>query len=345
MKTTPATSSQVIHLPAHLFASAGDKTRPFISSAYVDGEERSVVATNGRSMAILTIPFKGTLRTGFITPELWAKVKKDKKPKEPFALDPIAGTLNGIPYPEKHPEGHNFPRWKSVVPAFQPSHRIHFDPELLFDLAQSLRNDPKQKAVTLEFSPDGEAPIRILTSAGQGVLMPMKIEGFGPSGQLERSNGKRATKAENPAPAPPIEREPARQAPETPATPTPAPTPVNAPSPEAARPKFQGPKAKPRAEAVEATAPPELTRNEKRNGIELRFNGKPSEAVRDSMKAHGFRWLPSQPGQPWAARYSEEAWVFATSLAEARSTTTHPVLPESTSEQVLEAPPNINLDF
>ena len=61
-----------------------------------------------------------------------------------------------------------------------------------------------------------------------------------------------------------------------------------------------------------------LSRNAERNGIELRFNGKPADATRDAMKARGFRWLPGKPGQPWAARYSEEAWVLATALAEGR---------------------------
>lgn len=64
-----------------------------------------------------------------------------------------------------------------------------------------------------------------------------------------------------------------------------------------------------------ATGRPEITRNAEKDGIELRFNGKPDDATREAMKARGWRWYPGQPGQPWAHKYNEEDWIFAQSLA------------------------------
>jgi hypothetical protein len=71
----------------------------------------------------------------------------------------------------------------------------------------------------------------------------------------------------------------------------------------------------PRTPTPPATSPPVLTRNQEKNGIELRFNGKPDDVTRERMKAAGFRCYFKQPGIPWCAKYSEEAWVFATNLA------------------------------
>lgn len=71
----------------------------------------------------------------------------------------------------------------------------------------------------------------------------------------------------------------------------------------------------PKAEVPPATRPPVMTRNEDKNGIELRFDGKPSAEDLAAMKSHGFRWRPRQPGKPWCARYSEERLVFALQIS------------------------------
>lgn len=53
-------------------------------------------------------------------------------------------------------------------------------------------------------------------------------------------------------------------------------------------------------------------RNEKMNGIEIRFPSKPSEEVRTSLKRRGFRW--SRPQQMWYARHSTDKWNWAIEL-------------------------------
>jgi hypothetical protein len=101
----------------------------------------------------------------------------------------------------------------------------------------------------------------------------------------------------------------------------------------------KGPKEKPHVSM--ATRPPVVSHNAERNGIELRFDGKPGDATRESLKAHGWRWLPGQPGQPWAVRYSEEEWLFANHLANGDAYTPMPAAPP-----VIKAPVNLGfLDF
>lgn len=53
--------------------------------------------------------------------------------------------------------------------------------------------------------------------------------------------------------------------------------------------------------------------NEEKNGIELYFNDKPTEEIRDNLKAHSFRW--AKYNKCWYAKQSEENISFANSLA------------------------------
>ncbi|QWU14398.1 hypothetical protein SAMN04487895_101707 [Paenibacillus sophorae] len=55
-----------------------------------------------------------------------------------------------------------------------------------------------------------------------------------------------------------------------------------------------------------------LTINEEKNGIELKFNGKPSSDIITSLKENGFRW--SSYGGKWWAKQTEERLAFAQSL-------------------------------
>lgn len=116
-----------------------------------------------------------------------------------------------------------------------------------------------------------------------------------------------------------------------------------APAPAApAAPASAAPLAKtdrPKKEVPPATAPPVMRRNEQHQGIELRFNGKPDDATREAMKAHGFRWLPRQEGQPWAAKYTEERWVFATEISEQTAETIVRPLSHAAASELPDAPP------
>lgn len=101
-----------------------------------------------------------------------------------------------------------------------------------------------------------------------------------------------------------------------------------APAPAAKPERSDKPAAKDKPAPSPASAPPVLSRNADRDGIELRFNGKPGEAIRAALKEHKFRWLPGQPGQPWAVKFSEEAWLFANHLAHGSAFTPMPPAPE-----------------
>lgn len=87
---------------------------------------------------------------------------------------------------------------------------------------------------------------------------------------------------------------------------------------------------------------PVLSRNAEKNGIELRFPEKPTDAVRAEMKSHGFKWAAKQPGQPWYARYSEERWVFAMDLSGQGITPADTIEPESMSPAPTESEPEVS---
>lgn len=52
--------------------------------------------------------------------------------------------------------------------------------------------------------------------------------------------------------------------------------------------------------------------NQEKNGIEIYFDGKPSEDIRNNLKAHGFRW--AKYNKCWYAKQSEETINFANSF-------------------------------
>jgi hypothetical protein len=58
--------------------------------------------------------------------------------------------------------------------------------------------------------------------------------------------------------------------------------------------------------------PPALTVNKPRNGLELRFSGKPSDEIRAEMKGHGWRW--SRFGGCWYHRDTAANRAFAEAL-------------------------------
>jgi hypothetical protein len=59
----------------------------------------------------------------------------------------------------------------------------------------------------------------------------------------------------------------------------------------------------------------ELIHNNEKNGIELKFNGKPSEGTRELLKENGFRW--SKFSKVWYIKQSEKALLFAESFVSA----------------------------
>lgn len=55
-----------------------------------------------------------------------------------------------------------------------------------------------------------------------------------------------------------------------------------------------------------------MTMNNAKQGIEIRFNGKPDSSIIGSLKDNGFRWSPKQ--KMWYAKQSEDRLAFATTL-------------------------------
>ncbi len=69
---------------------------------------------------------------------------------------------------------------------------------------------------------------------------------------------------------------------------------------------------KPEAMPVKAIKNTTVTLNEEKQGIEITFPGKPSEAIRDALKTNGFRWSRNQG--LWYTKQSPAKIKFAESL-------------------------------
>ena len=61
--------------------------------------------------------------------------------------------------------------------------------------------------------------------------------------------------------------------------------------------------------AAPAVAGVTMTLNAAKNGVELRFPGKPSVTVRDTLKANGWRW--SRFSSVWYRRDTPDTRAFA----------------------------------
>lgn len=57
-----------------------------------------------------------------------------------------------------------------------------------------------------------------------------------------------------------------------------------------------------------------VTLNNEKNGIEIRFEGKPAAEIIESLKANGFRWSNKQ--KMWYAKQNDKTIVFANSIGE-----------------------------
>lgn len=82
-----------------------------------------------------------------------------------------------------------------------------------------------------------------------------------------------------------------------------------------------------------------ITLNEEMNGIELRFDSKPSQSIIDDLKAHGFRWSSKQ--KMWYAKQSSERIAFAEGLNGSKIDTAAEQLK---SDSISTTYPNIDID-
>lgn len=340
----------IITLPKRLLECALKDTnkddRKPILGAFVDGTARRIVVTNGSALAIIPIPGDQDASTGLITPDLW-KMARAKNAKGYF-LDWSEGTLNGLPLESQHPQ-FPYPNIDNIIPTYEAAYRITINPDFISDLAASLGHDGKV-GFTMEFpnfrnsSKSDVPPIRIQMGDKSAILMPMR--GRDDDGLLAApaAGKKERERSHTPAAEADVKviddlraalfQERALVAElkaklEAPANVNPVDTPPSPP----ATPPASGRKAK--REVPYATEPPVLSRNEPRNGIELRFNGKPDDATRQELTARGWKWSPVQPGQPWYVRYSEENWLYANHLSNGSDYT---AMPEDAASDAGETP-------
>lgn len=333
-----------MELPKKLLSAAStDKARELLHGAFVDGQDRTIVCTDGKAMA--TIPIEGDfpIASGHITPTVWkmAKVKDAKT----FVLDLTLGTLNGVKL-ESTDEVGNYPNWKAAMPNYDPSYRAYFNPELIAKASESLGYNPGD-SVCFEFDHSGQAPLKMHYKGRVGVVMPMR--GIEEKCGVLKSSDKNADalRKENES-----LRQQIKELSERSHNPTTTDDSlVDALKAELAETRAQvkqlesaavnqNPEAKKpkNASAKPATERPTISRNDEKDGIELRFNGKPNDAIRLQMKAHGFRWLPGKPGQPWAAKYTEERWIFAQHVANGSQYTPMPEDPQPSEQAPTQEP-------
>lgn len=55
-----------------------------------------------------------------------------------------------------------------------------------------------------------------------------------------------------------------------------------------------------------------VTLNNEKNGVEIRFDGKPEAAVIESLKENGFRWSGKQ--KMWYAKQTDEVMAFVNTV-------------------------------
>jgi len=369
-----------------LDAASTDPTRTVLNGALIDAEHRSVVVCNGRVLAIHPIPGDAPVKPGYITPQKWkaAKARNAKEMTLDFTAGTLNGEALDEPdvngnypaYRQINPTFDACYRTKvnpSLIASLAASlgcvggDRDGLAFEFDENAASPIRITYKDaKAVLMPMGLDGEGGLRV-ASGKSADAMRKEIEQL-KEALSERSDNLAASGDASPADAALIEslkselheaRAQVRQLeaqlttrpnstlPQTThngqrTTPPPAP-PVKQLD---GKPSGKAATKVPKAPVQPATERPTLTRNAERDGIELRFNGKPDDATRETMKTRGWRWLPGQPGQPWARKYTEEEWLFANSLATGSAFTPMPepvahassVLPPASCGSVFNAP-------
>ena len=348
MKTT-------LILPNRLLdAASTESDRLPLVGALVDAVNRTVAVCNGRILVCIPIPGDAPVKPAYITPQKWKSAKG-----KVMLLDFAAGKLNGLPLDPPDING-NFPDWKKVVPDFDPCYSVKMRPDLITHLGNAMGcGKGDQDGLIFEFGESARSPVRVSLKDATAILMTVGYDG----GLADKDSSAMATElaalkkqlsersdnvphpavASSAADASLIEslkdalhesRAECREA---------TARMVELERAIASRPAAQGssnltptPAGKPAAKATKtptslATERPTLTRNTERDGIELRFNGKPDEATLTALKARNWRWLPSQPGQPWAKKYTEEEYLFAQGMATGSAFTPMPE-PEDEAE-------------
>jgi len=165
-----------------------ENSRFAINGIYLDTEEKRLVATNGKCMAIIPAEIEEGDTTAILNAELWTEKRKKNEPIE-AKVNGSAVMPNGKTF--QHLDG-QFPSYKDVIPTFEGKKTVKFslDPSLLMDLAHAMgfnRTDEYGQGITLEMevNEDGEntgSPILITNKIdfeftkekAKGLLMPIQ---------------------------------------------------------------------------------------------------------------------------------------------------------------------------
>ncbi len=366
-----------MNLPKRLLdATSTDKTRVVLQGCHVDPEHRCLVMSDGRILAVHPIPGDEPIKPGFIKPDTWKAAKAKAKV---ISYDFVAGTLNGIPLdePECFPNYRQIIPTEATAYriCLNPDLIAHlaasFDfpngiQGVTFEFAASGESAVRviygDKTGVIMPCRGGELESGLIGTDSSASEMSAEINRLKKSLSERSDNPAHPAVAASAADAALIEslksalhqsraeaamhasREErlksalheSREKFHLASHPSAPPVKLDA------KPNGKAPLKDPKPPVLPASGRPVLTRNAERDGIELRFNGKPDDATRESMKARNWRWLPGQPGQPWAKKYTEEEYLFAQSLATGSAFTPMPAMPEDATPSTAPTVPPIS---
>lgn len=162
---------------------SGDMTRQSITAPWLEIADGTgtLIATDGRAMAILPVEPGEHDVTGYVSEKALAAARKLVRKGEQVTVQCNgACTLTdgaSFPRPFADDSGVKYPQWRQVLPdaTRESKLRVTLDPALLARLASALGVEDGQ-GVTLEFGKDEFEPVRVTggTAGGIGVLMLMR---------------------------------------------------------------------------------------------------------------------------------------------------------------------------
>lgn len=126
-----------------------DATRPILQQAYLKGDR--LVATNGRSLAVIPVEREDGDTDGFISPAALKAARKLAKRRDAVSIkaNGCLALADGTQLPRTEPG--QFPNYEQVIPKTpEESHKITLalDAKMLLDLAQALGSDKVKLCIT-----------------------------------------------------------------------------------------------------------------------------------------------------------------------------------------------------
>jgi len=165
-------------------AASSDECREVITNIQLYKDNKCLVATDGKILAIVPVEVEDGEVNGPIPPQAFKSARKGitKKQKEiddvEIDIHCLEGELNIYTKKEgvhniKRPRDILYPNFKQVIPRNKAKHTIRFNPELLMKLAKAIGSS---ESIVLEFN-DEDSPIEVYscdkTNEAFGVLLPI----------------------------------------------------------------------------------------------------------------------------------------------------------------------------